>query len=381
MVLQAGLAALLTRLGAGTDIPVGSLIAGRADDALDELIGFFVNALVLRTDTSGNPSFRDLIARVRATNLSAYSHQELPFERLVEVLNPARSLSRHPLYQVMLSFQNDARVSLDELPGLTTTVEPVATANAKFVDLALSLGERRAADGSPAGIAGMLEYATDLFDRSSVESIGARFIRLLQAAATDPGRAIGSLDILAPEERRTILRAWNDTARAIPSTHFPALFAAQAARMPAAVAVVFEGRSLSYAEVDARSNQLAHHLRELGVGLETVVALCAERSSDMLIGLLGILKAGGTYLPLDPSYPRERLAFMLADARAPVLITQSALLDRLPAHRARLVRLDADWPTIARAARDRAGASSSTRTIPPTSSTRRAPPVRPRARW
>ena len=179
MVLQAALAALLTRLGAGHDIPIGSPIAGRTDGALDELIGFFVNTLVLRTDTSGNPSFRTLIARVRATNLSAYSHQELPFERLVEVLNPARSLSRHPLFQVMLVLQNNAPVRFDELPGLTARFEPVTIATAKF-DLSLSLGEQRAADGAPAGIHGVLEYATDLFDRATVEALVGRLVRLLK---------------------------------------------------------------------------------------------------------------------------------------------------------------------------------------------------------
>ena len=197
MVLQAALAALLSRLGAGHDIPIGSPIAGRTDGALDELIGFFVNTLVLRTDTSGNPSFRALIERVRATNLSAYSHQELPFERLVEVLNPARSLSRHPLFQVMLALQNNAPVSFEELPGLTAAFEPVTTATAKF-DLSLSLGEQRGADGAPAGIHGVLEYATDLFDRANIEALVGRLVRLLEAAVADADRPIGSLDILTP---------------------------------------------------------------------------------------------------------------------------------------------------------------------------------------
>ena len=330
MVLQAGVAALLTRLGAGTDIPIGSPIAGRTDGALDDLVGFFVNTLVLRTDTGGNPSFRDLIARVRATNLAAYNHQELPFERLVEIVNPARSLARHPLFQVMLAFQNNAPVGLD-LPGLTTAFEPVAATTAKF-DLSVSLGEQRSSDGSPAGISGVLEYSTDLFDRASMEAMAARLVRLLEAALAAPDRAIGSLDILAPAERHTILREWNDTARPVPVATLPELFAAQAARTPDAVAVVFEETTLSYAELDARANQLAHHLQGLGVGPEVVVGLCVERSLEMVVALLGILKAGGAYLPLDPGYPTERLAFMLADARVDVLVTQTALLDCIGEH-------------------------------------------------
>ena len=330
MVLQAGLSALLTRLGAGSDIAIGSPIAGRTDSALDDLVGFFVNTLVLRTDTSGAPSFRELVGRVRASNLAAYSHQELPFERLVEVLNPARSLSRHPLFQVMLVLQNNAELR-PELLGLEAGFEAVSTASAKF-DLSLSLAERRGFDGTPAGIEGALEYASDLFDRSSVEAIAGRLVRLLEGAVADPDRAIGRLDILSPAERHTILREWNDTARAVPGMTLPELFAAQVARTPAADAVVFEDARLSYGELDARSSQLAHHLRGLGVGPEVVVGLCIERSLAMLVGLLGILKAGGAYLPLDPDYPPERLAFMLADAGAPVLLTRAALRAHLPAH-------------------------------------------------
>src|SRR5262249_39928909 len=274
MVLQACLAALLSRLGGGDDIAIGSPIAGRTDGALDDLVGFFVNTLVLRTDVSGHPTFRDLIARVRATNLAAYGHQELPFERLVEVLNPSRSLSRHPLFQVMLVLQNNAAPRL-ELPGLSVSAEPVVAAGAN-VDLSVSLIEERGADGRPGGIAGIIEYATDLFDRASVEAIADRLIRLLHAAIADPDRAIGGLDILDAQERATILRGWNDTAHAVPAATLPALFAAQALRTPDAVAVLFGDHSLSYGELDARSSRLAHHLRGLGVGPETIVGLCVE---------------------------------------------------------------------------------------------------------
>ncbi|MEA2885610.1 MAG: hypothetical protein QOH32_4967, partial [Bradyrhizobium sp.] len=363
MVLQAALAGLLSRLGAGSDIAIGSPIAGRSDAALDELIGFFVNTLVLRTDTAGNPGFKALIGRVRAGNLAAYGHAELPFERLVEVLNPARSLSRHPLFQVMLAFEAGAvGGGALELPGLVVRPEPVATASAKF-DLSLGLIEQRGADGAPAGIAGVLEYASDLFDEASVVTLGQRLIRLLAAAVADPDRALGALPILDAAERDTILNLWNDTGHSlahslahpladaadggpggapVPAT-LPALFAAQARRTPDAAAVIFEDRVLSYAELDAHANQLAHHLQSLGVGPETIVGLLVERSPEMVVGLIGILKAGGAYLPLDPHYPPERLAFMLADAGAPVLVTQQALLERVPeAASAHLVRLDAD---------------------------------------
>jgi amino acid adenylation domain-containing protein len=216
MVLQAGLAGLLSRLGAGTDIAIGSPIAGRTDGLLDDLIGFFVNTLVLRTDTSGQPSFRELIGRVRSKNLAAYGHQELPFERLVEVLNPARSLSRHPLFQVMLAFEaGETNASTLELPGLAVTPQPIATASAKF-DLSVGLVERRLTDGTPGGIAGVLEYASDLFDEATVEVIGRRLIRLLEAAVADAGRSLGSLPILETAERDTILRSWNDTAQPVP---------------------------------------------------------------------------------------------------------------------------------------------------------------------
>src|SRR5262249_14157548 len=334
------LAALLTRLGAGEDIPIGSPIAGRGDSALDDLVGFFVNTLVLRTDTSGNPSVRELLGRVRAGNLLAYGHQDLPFERLVEVLNPARSLSRHPLFQVMLVLQNSAEVAL-ELAGLSVAAEPVATGSAKF-DLSVSLAERRGADGSAAGLVGSLEYALDLFGPASAQALAERFVRLLAAAVAAPERPIGALDLLSAAERRSVLSDFNATARAVPAATLPQLFAAQVVKSPQATAVVFEDESLSYGELDARASRLAHHLRALGVGPEVVVGLCLERSLEMLVALIGILKAGGAYLPLDPAYPSERLAFMLGDAGAQVLITHSSLRPRLPASAPRTLCLDAE---------------------------------------
>ena len=330
MVLQAGLAGLLTRLGAGTDIALGSPIAGRSDAALDDLVGFFVNTLVLRTDTSGNPRFEELIGRVRTQNLAAYAHAELPFERLVEVLNPARSLSRHPLFQVMLAFEAAQGTGAElKLAGLSVTPQAVASSTSKF-DLSVALTEQRTAAGAPAGISGVVEYASDLFERGSVEVLGQRLIRLLASAVADASRALGSLSILDAGERATILEGFNATAQELAPSTLPALFAAQALRTPEATAVVFEDRELTYAALDAHANRLAHHLRGMGVGPETVVGLCVERSPEMVIGLLGILKAGAAYLPLDPNYPRERLSFMLSDAGARLLITQQGLIGRLP---------------------------------------------------
>ena len=285
MVLHAGVAALLTRLGAGTDIAIGSPIAGRTDEALEELIGFFVNTLVLRSDTSANPSFGELLARVRAVDLAAYAHQELPFERLVELLNPVRSLARHPLFQVMLAFQNTPEAVL-ELPGIIATSEPIAINTAKF-DLLFNLSERRAPDGRPEGIAGLIEYRSDLFARSSVEAMGRRLVALLEAVVADPSQPIGRIELLEPEERRQILFEWNATAREVPQATLPALLEAQVERSPEAIALVFEESTLSYAELNAQANRLAHLLISRGVGPETLVAIALPRSIEMVVGLLG----------------------------------------------------------------------------------------------
>src|SRR5262249_4335619 len=241
-----------------------------------------------------------------ASNLEAYSHQELPFERLVEALNPARSLAHHPLFQVMLALQNNAPAQL-EFEGLGTRVEPVVGASAKF-DLSVSLAEQRRADGSAGGLSGVMEYASDLFDRGSVEALAERLVRVLEAAVAAPEASIGRLDILSAAGRRTILREGDATEQG-PAATLPQLFAAQAAATPDAVAVVFADEQLSYGELEARANQLAHHLRALGVGAESVVGVCLERSLELVVSLIAILKAGGGYLPLDPGYPRERLSF------------------------------------------------------------------------
>ncbi len=324
MVLQAGLAALFTRLGAGTDIPIGSPIAGRTDEALDDLVGFFVNTLVLRTDTSGDPGFAELLGRVRETALSAYAHQDVPFEHLVEALNPNRSLSHHPLFQTILAVQN-APMGRFSLPGLEVATYAVATGTAKF-DLGVNLAEQFGPDGSPAGIVGGVEYATDLFDQDTVAALARRWTLLLEAVAADPEQPIGGIDLLCDEERRRLLEHGNATAREVGTLPVPELFAARVAAAPDAVALVRGDVELSYGEVDARANRLAHALIGRGVGPEQVVAVALPRSVESVVAVLGVLKAGAAYLPVDPSYPSARITFMLDDARPAVVIDDPALV-------------------------------------------------------
>lgn len=323
MILQSALASLLTRLGAGHDIPLGSPIAGRNDDALGGIVGLFVNTLVLRTDTSGNPSFRELLNRVRKVNLAAYEHQDLPFERLVEVLNPARSRARHPLFQIMLAYQNTPEPEL-ELSGLKSDIDIRSVGAAKF-DLTIELREHRKADGTPAGIGGFVEYSTDLFERNTVQTLAERLVRLLDSAVSDPDQPIGRLDILLPAERENMLVDWSKSSNNIPCSSLPVLFEKQAAKDPEAVAVIYENDSLTYGELNRRANRLAHLLIAKGVGPEQFAALALPRSLDMVVGLLAVLKAGAAYVPLDPDYPAERIAFMLNDAHPACIVTSSAV--------------------------------------------------------
>ncbi|MDL4774583.1 non-ribosomal peptide synthetase [Actinomadura xylanilytica] len=315
MVAQAAFAALLTRLGAGTDVPIGSPIAGRTDEALDDLVGVFVNMLVFRTDTSGDPTFRDLLARVRETDLAAYAHQDVPFERLVEVLNPPRHLGRHPLFQVGLTFQNNPEAKL-EMPGFAAELEPLHAGVSRF-DLLMILTERED------GLDGELEYALDRYDPTSAERLVGRFEAYLTALLTDLDARIGAADVLAPAERATILTDWaGGPACDVDRSTIPALFEAQVSARPDALAVTFEGVSLSFGEVNARANRLARHLVAQGVGPEQFVALKFSRSADLVVGVLAVLKAGAAYVPVDPDYPVDRIAYMLDDAR-PVLTLDS----------------------------------------------------------
>jgi amino acid adenylation domain-containing protein/non-ribosomal peptide synthase protein (TIGR01720 family) len=340
MTLLAAFQALLARWSGSDDIVVGSPIAGRTHSQTEGLIGFFVNMLALRSRIDGRQSFRQLLAAVRQATLEAYAHQDAPFERLVAELAPERDLSRQPIFQVDFTFQ-----ASDASPRPDPTSRPTGETRHQVSKLDLSLHLQE----TPEGLKGGFEYATDLFEASTIARLGEHLERLLAAIVAEPDRQLGELDLLGADERTLLLEGWNDTAADYPreqSLH--ALFAAQAARTPDAAAVVFEDEVLSYAALDARSSQLAHHLRDLGVGPEVVVGLCLERSIQMVVALLAILKAGGAYLPLDPDYPAERLAFMLADAQAPVIVSQTSLADRLPEGAARRVCLDEDSARISR---------------------------------
>ncbi|MFI8888635.1 amino acid adenylation domain-containing protein, partial [Streptomyces sp. NPDC053813] len=318
MVLQASLAALLTRLGAGTDVPIGSPVAGRTDEALDQLVGVFINTLVLRTDTSGDPSFTELVARVREASLGAFAHQDVPFEHLVEELNPQRSTAHHPLFQVMLTLQNNEQPDF-RLPGLRVQTKGLHSGVSRM-DLTLSLTEQRDERGQLAGIEGVVEYATDLYDPQTISTLTTRWTDLLEALTTRPEQPITHADILTTDERHQVLTEWNDTVHEVPDTTLPELFAAQAARTPDALALIDGGTELTYAQLDARANRLARLLVDRGVRPGGTVAVALPRSVELVVALLAVHKAGAAYLPLDLDYPAERLAFMRADARPDLVL-------------------------------------------------------------
>ncbi|OKI08161.1 non-ribosomal peptide synthetase [Streptomyces sp. CB02923] len=337
MTVQAGLAALLTRHGCGTDIPLGTPVAGRADDTTAALVGFFTNTVVLRTDTSGDPAFRTLLERVRSATLAAYEHDTLPFDHLVEALNPRRSLARHPLFQTMLAWQSlpDAAFALG--PQATARMTAVPSGTAKF-DLTLNAGEQPGG-----GIGGFFEFRTDLFDRATVQGLADRLARLLTAAADSPDTPLGLLPLLGAEERHRALVEWNTPAgpRTVrPATTLADVYEAAARSHPGRTAVSCEGQSLTYAELSARAHRLARLLAARGIGPGAIVALALPRSADLVTGLLAVSLAGAAYLPLDPGYPADRLAYMLGDAAPAALITDTATAPRLPAHTLPLITVD-----------------------------------------
>ncbi|MEG4440643.1 amino acid adenylation domain-containing protein [Microcoleus sp. AT9_B5] len=338
MTLLAAFKTLLYRYSGQEDIVLGTFSAGRNRPEIDKLIGFFINTLVLRTNLSGNPSFQDLLSRVREVTLAAYAHEDVPFEQLVETLQPDRNFSQNPLFQVAFAPQ-PLIPSLSE--GWNVSYLDIQTDTAKF-DLILDVEER------PEGIIGRIEYNTDLFEASTISRTIGHFQTLLERIVANPEQKISELPLLTEFERQQ-LAAWNNTQSDYPKDAcIHELFEEQVERSPDAIALVFEDKQLTYKELNQRANQLAHHLRNLGVTAEVMVGICVERSLEMVVGILGILKAGGAYVPLDPTYPKERLAFMLEDASVPVLLTQARLVESLPQHQARIVCLDTDWEIIER---------------------------------
>ncbi len=345
MTLLAAFDTLLYRYTGTEDILVGSPIANRDRSEIEGLIGFFVNTLVMRSNLAGNPSFSELLTRVREMAMEAYSHQHLPFEMLVEALQPERDLSHTPLFQVMFVLQN-APTSQVELTGLTVSPFPIKGANARF-DLTLII------QNTATGLIGVWEYNTDLFDANTIERMTGHFITLLEGIIANPEQQISQLPLLTQPEQQQLLIEWNDTGVSYPQDLcIYQLFEEQVELTPNTVAVVYENQQLTYYELNYRANQLAHYLKSLGVKADALVGLCVERSLEMVVGLLGILKAGGAYVPLDPDYPTERLSFILEDAQVSVLVTQQSLVDRLPQHQAKLVCLDTDTGLISQWSHD-----------------------------
>ena len=334
MVLLAAFDVLLYRYTGQRDVVVGTPIAGRTRAETESLIGLFVNTLALRAELEGEQSFRELLARVREACLGAYAHQDLPFERLVEELSPARDLSRTPLFQAMLVLQNAPQED-EVLAGLRQRGVAADSGTAKF-DLMLTLSE------TPRGLAGNLEYAADLFDAATIERMVGHLRALLEGIVAEPSRPLGRLPMLSAEETQRVLVAWNHTEILYPAgARLQELVEEQVARTPGAVAVTFEDRALTYRALDAQANRLAHRLQRFGVGPNVLVGVCLERSLELPVALLAVLKAGGAYVPIDPGYPRERIEHVLADARAPVLVTQAHLVAQLPHGGTEVVALDA----------------------------------------
>ncbi|TXS19932.1 condensation domain-containing protein, partial [Streptomyces sp. wa22] len=329
MVLQAALSVVLSRHGAGDDIPLGTAVAGRTDEAAADLVGLFVNTLVLRTDLTGDPTFLELLHRVKEFDLSAYAHQDVPFERLVELLNPARSQNHHPLFQTMLILQNHTPAAPVDLPGVTTRGIPVDPGVSKF-DLSFTFTETYDDDGTPSGMRAAVDYATELFDASTVRDLAGRLVLLITAATADPDRPLSTYDVLTAAERDRLTAWGTGPADDGPGSTVPALFEQWARRTPDAPAVRDAGTTLTYGELDSRADALARRLAARGIGPEDRVAVALPRTAELVVALLGILKAGAAYVPLDPDYPARRLSHMLDDSRPRLLLTTPAVRSRLP---------------------------------------------------
>ncbi|GAA6624250.1 amino acid adenylation domain-containing protein [Scytonema sp. NUACC26] len=339
MTLLAAFKTLLYRYSGSEDLIVGTVSARRNRPEIEGLIGYFLNTLVLRTNLSGNPSFRQLLLRVREVTLGAYAHEDLPYQKLVQILLPERDLSQNPLFQV--AFVQEAPIPSLNLDWTRSYID-IQTDTAKF-DLTLELDER------PEGFIGRFEYNTDLFEAATISRMIEHFKTMLAGIVANPQARVSELPLLSEAERYQLLVEWNNTTKEYPIDKcIHQLFEEQVTRSPDAIAVVFEEEQLTYRELNQRANRIAHHLKTLGVGPEVLVGICVERSLEMVVGLLGILKAGGAYVPLDPEYPTERLSFMLQDAQVSVLLTQQRLVERLPKSQVQFVYLDTDWQVISR---------------------------------
>ncbi|MDM9580254.1 non-ribosomal peptide synthetase [Nostoc sp. GT001] len=337
MILLAAFQTLLFHYTGQDDFAIGTLVANRHRPELEKMLGFFANTLVLRADLSGLPSFRQFLQRVREMTLGAYAHQYLPFEELVQALQPDRDLNQNPLVQVVFNLQNTP-TSTWEVPGLSLTHLPLDNKTVKF-DLFLELAE------APIGLVGYFEYSTDLFAASTIARMTEHFQKLLEDIVANPDEKVDRYSLLTKTEQQQ-LHTWNQTQKDFPQECIHQLFEAQVARIPNAIAIEFAGQQLTYRELNQQANQVANYLQTLGVKPDVIVGICIERSLQMMIGLLGIMKAGGVYVPLDPAYPQERLAFMLNDSQAPVLLTQQSLSDKLTKHHAQVVCIDSDWHII-----------------------------------
>jgi amino acid adenylation domain-containing protein len=339
MTLLAAFKVLLYRYSGQRDLAVGTPITNREQSQLEGLIGLFINTLVLRTELVPEAGFPQLLRSVRETTMGAYANRDFPFEKLLETLQPERDLSRTPLFQVFFDLQKHPSLPV-EPEGLNISVLKMDTGTEKF-DISLALVE------TAEGLKGQFGYSTQLFDAKTIERMAGHYQVLLEGIVADPSASLADLPLLTPAERQQLLFEWNETeAQYALDKCVHELFEEQAHRNPDATAVKFEGRALSYGELNRRANKLAGHLRLLGVGPETLVGICIERSLEWVVGLLGILKAGGAHVSLDPTYPRERLAYMMKDARAPVLLTTDALSRRQDFNGSQVVRLDADWKRI-----------------------------------
>ncbi|HEX7770939.1 MAG TPA: condensation domain-containing protein, partial [Pyrinomonadaceae bacterium] len=339
MTLLAAFKALLFRYTGQSDLVIGTPVANRNREELEGLIGFFVNTLALRTDISGNPTFRELLHRVREVSLNAYAHQDLPFELLVEELQPVRDLSRNPIFQIVFDLQSAPAKSL-ELTGLTLQPYEFTAETTRFdLELHFTL--------TPEGLIGTIVYSTNLFAESTIRQIAERYRMLLQAVVANPEQQVSRIELLTSREREQLLFEWNDPARSSPNKNIPDLFETWAKRAPEKIALAFGDERVTYEELNRRANQLANYLQNYGAGAETRIGICIERSVELIVAVLGVLKSGATYVPLDPSYPEQRLLLMLDDAEVQLVLSVTESEEKLPVHQAPVILLDSDWPLIA----------------------------------